>query len=529
MGPEANIDSILALEKEIEEGLGDTIQLKRVRNSLLNISIRVPPEVLGQVFRWNVIPVGDYSELEKGSYNFLLVCHHWFEVASGTPELWAYWGNTLKQWWRRYQRSGIAPLDLVLHTDYTLGNPVLFDGPLRDAVRTRVACGSIRSIHLGDPGGEVLQSVVASLILDGEDIQDSSVESLIVDNYFLDISPFLIRYHFPRLRVLSLYWRGISSWDHLKIQAMSLTTLSLWSFESPTRITRCQFISTLSSHPNLQDLSLCEAMAPEEVGDGSTSRVSLNQLKKLRLCGLSREVLSLLDWMEYPDEMDFVHLGLSRCIGKTILEFFASYLRDRIRRDVRFRSRLGIRLSGATDSLSFRVGTLGQLDALPVLPGHGYPSVSFAVEFGDGLPKGGIEKLCSNLLKATPQERIVEFTLGPNRGIMKKVTLPVTMPNVENLYLLRPDISGTFLQPRRLSRTKLLPSIRHLYLSYPTLQNDDDWRPLIAYLTHQTSGGQAISLGLRRKAPPVSPEVVREIESLVDGFDLRYFGDEDKG
>ena len=101
MGPEINIDSILALEKRIEEGLGDIIQFKRARNSLLNISTRVPVELLGQVFCWNVIPDCN-GYLKMGSYNFLLVCHRWFEVASGTPELWTYWGNTLGRWSRRY-------------------------------------------------------------------------------------------------------------------------------------------------------------------------------------------------------------------------------------------------------------------------------------------------------------------------------------------------------------------------------------------------------------------------------------------
>ena len=46
MGPEANIDLIRVLEKQIEEGNGDIIKLKRDRNSLLNISTRVPPEIL---------------------------------------------------------------------------------------------------------------------------------------------------------------------------------------------------------------------------------------------------------------------------------------------------------------------------------------------------------------------------------------------------------------------------------------------------------------------------------------------------
>ena len=75
MGPEINIDSILALEKQVKEGLGDIIQLKPARNSLVNISTLMPPELLGQVFRWNIIPDGDFGELKKGSYNFLLVCH----------------------------------------------------------------------------------------------------------------------------------------------------------------------------------------------------------------------------------------------------------------------------------------------------------------------------------------------------------------------------------------------------------------------------------------------------------------------
>jgi len=93
----------------------------------------MPPELLGQVFRWNVIQDGSFGELKKGSYNFLLVCHKWFEVASGTPELWAYdWGNSLKQWSRRYQRSGNAFIDLVLHKQYFTDDEdrVTFDGPL---------------------------------------------------------------------------------------------------------------------------------------------------------------------------------------------------------------------------------------------------------------------------------------------------------------------------------------------------------------------------------------------------------------
>jgi len=116
---EINLDSILALEKQIEghEGHEQTIiQLKRTRNSLLNVSTLLPPEILGGIFRCNVIPDGDFNGLPNGSYNFLLVCHHWLEVASCTPELWSFWGNSARDWEHRHSRCRTTPLDLVLET-----------------------------------------------------------------------------------------------------------------------------------------------------------------------------------------------------------------------------------------------------------------------------------------------------------------------------------------------------------------------------------------------------------------------------
>ena len=50
MGREINIDSILALDKQIEEHERALIQLKRTRNSLLNVSTLLPPEILGKIF-----------------------------------------------------------------------------------------------------------------------------------------------------------------------------------------------------------------------------------------------------------------------------------------------------------------------------------------------------------------------------------------------------------------------------------------------------------------------------------------------
>lgn len=114
MDREAKLDSIRDLEKQIQDHERAIIQLKRARNSLLNVSTHLPPEILGDVFLSNVIPDRDFSGLAEGSYDFLLVCHHWYNVALRPPELWSSWGNTIRDWSRRYARCGSVPLDLVL-------------------------------------------------------------------------------------------------------------------------------------------------------------------------------------------------------------------------------------------------------------------------------------------------------------------------------------------------------------------------------------------------------------------------------
>ena len=522
MGPEVNIDYILALENQIKEGVGDVANLKRSRNSLLNISMRVPPEILGHVFRWSIAP-GSFCGSRKGSYNFLLVCHHWFEVASSTPELWTYWGNTLKQWSHRCQRSGTVPIDLVLNAYDPMhgGNDVPFDGPVREALQDRTAHDSIRSVRLQGWDTDLLRSVISSLTLDGEDIRYSSIESLTLEYADLDISTFLTRYRFPKLRDLRLSTGPkVSSWDHLKLQAASLTTLSLRLTVAPSRPTTPQLLSILAWYPNLQGLSLHEAMIPHDVGDGSTLRVPLRHLKKLSLRGEFCHVFCLLDRLECPDALDSVDLEFHECVWEEIPEFLEPYLRDRIRRDDRFQGRLGICASPMPDSISFGVGTVGEFNVLTMLPETGHPFLSFTVLFGDTLPQGVEEKLCINLITLAPLEHVVYFIGGFSPDAMRD--LLVAMPNIEYLNLEGSAVSDTFLHPDPVSHTKLLPSLRHLCLCRLTLQNDDDWSPLVAYLTHQTSGGQVISLRLCGGCPPLPPEVVREIEGLVEEFHLGY-------
>ena len=506
MGPETNIDAILALEKQIEEGVGDIHRLKRVRNSLLNISMRVPPELFGQIFHWNVIPEEDFGGLQKGSYNFLLVCHHWFEVASNTPELWAFWGHTIRQWSRWYQRSGTSPLDLVLSDNdpYALTEDVTpFDENLRDALRDRAARNSIRPVHLRgwDTHPDQLRSIISSLTLDGEGILDNSIESLMVERNDLDISDFLARYRFPKLRNFCLTTSvGVPSWDHLKLQAPSLTTLYLgFAPTTPNRPTTSQLLSILTVYPNIRDLSLSGAIIPHSDGDGATFRLPMCHLKKLHLSGDFRCVSRFLHRLQCPDALDKVFLCLSGCVGEEVSEFLVSYLRDRIRRDNRFQGGLEICFAYGFNSISLNLNIHGKSKILMTPPVNAYPYISFSARF-------------------TVRHRVDEI-LSTN--------LLAAIPNIESLRLFDPVVSDTFLRKDSPSHSKLLPSLRSLCLDYFTLQNHGDWNPLITYLTHQTSGVQPISLRLCGEHPNLPPGVVSEIEGLVEEFNIGYCNDDE--
>ena len=243
MDRETNIDLIRALDKQIEEGDGDIIKLKRNRNSL-NISMRIPPETLGHIFAQNFFRESrlPFEGLQKGSYNFLLVCHHWFEVASRTPELWSFWGNTLQDWKKRHHRSGAIPLDLVLYGD-KCDPGVPFDVSLQDAVRSRVTQDAIRQVHLSSNHwhGDTLNAVVSSLTPDGEGGRNDNIESIIWRHEgfpAVDVSNFFARSTLSGLCSLDLHGNfRVASWDRLASRATLLTTLSLdltLSSPSPT-------------------------------------------------------------------------------------------------------------------------------------------------------------------------------------------------------------------------------------------------------------------------------------------------------
>ena len=514
MGTEANTDLIRVLERQIEEGDGDIIKLKRDRNSLLNISTRVPPEILGYIFSWNLVRVLPFGGLPKRSYNFLLVCHHWFEVASNTPELWNFWGSTFQQWEKHCHRSGATPVDLVLYQNRRC--PGTFNEHLQDAVKSRVIQNTIRQVHLMSDSPRVLSPLISSLTPDGRGGQNENIESILLHSggsRALKVSNFLARSHLSRLRSLDLYGNiSIPSWDRLIPWTTLLTVLSLDIAteppQAPPRPTAAQLLSILTSNPSLQELFLTNAVLPNDA-ETSTSKVWLRHLKTLSLEGESRHLFGLLRQLTLPEMLDELQLIVFHPTVEDVSQALVPYMRDYFRRDPRFQDRLGVSSSNHS-SVSISVGVVRTRAAMPGLE---LPVVSLTLSTAPNM----LEQLLLDLITPIPRERIVSLNAfkPDTQGELFSM-----MPNIETLCISDVELSGGFLQPNAdgpRANTKLLPSLRFLSLQDLTLR-DNNWVHLTTYLAHQTSGNQAISLEIGGNLPHLCLEVMEEVEDLVEEF-----------
>ncbi|KAF9782958.1 hypothetical protein BJ322DRAFT_185346 [Thelephora terrestris] len=523
MGPEKNISSKLALEKQIEEGAGDVIQLKRARNSLLNIS-RMPPEILGDIFRWNIIPIGDFEGIQNGSYNFLLVCHHWFEVASKSPELWSFWGNTIYQWSRRYQLSGVnAPVDLALAYDEGDIDDTPFDEPLQSALQARVASNSIRSVHL--QGRRTLHhSIISSLTPNDKEVRYISIESVILMSPGLDASDFFAHYHFPKLRRLHLSVRvNDLTWNHLASHTTALTSLILKNMSSLSTLSTSKILSILASNPQLRTLHLVGSTIPHDSGDESESRVPLRHLKNIAMLGDFHPVFRLLRRLDHPSAMDVNYMSLFNCTSEAVSRTFGPFLRDCLLRDGRFLNQLVISVELYSRWAYINAAVAGDTNGLTLSPVGRPPFLTFSLSPRDDLPPQASEKLFANVVAQIPGEYVVSLKGTGNLNVIKEAV--TAMPNIRRLQLVDVPLSDGFLQPDPCgshANTKLLPSLRYLHL-HDTVAKD--WRPLIPYLIHQTSGGQAVSLRITGESVDICPSVMERIKELVEELVLELTWD----
>jgi hypothetical protein len=503
MDREINLDSIRALEKQIQEHERAIIKLKRTRNSLLNVSTLLPPEVLGNIFRWNVIPDGDFGGLTKGSYNFLLVCHHWFQVASGTPGLWCFWGNSIQDWTHRHARCRTAPLDLVL-----IGCASdRLDDTLRGALQDRAARDTIRRVHLKGGSAEFLNSIISSIITEGEETRTNSTESFVlwdISGLGVDVSYFFSRYHFPKLQRLDFHGCNISSWDLLRSRTTSLTALSLVTNKPPLP-TLSQMLSILSANPNLQSLQLSHDSVPD-VDNDRASCVRLPHLKQLHLGSDLPRIFGMLNRLELPDKMDVLKLTMFESSPSDLLQILGPYLGNRVRR----RSLGRLRLSAYRDDSYFTIRVGDPCEGVLTLANEfmtveGITSATLGEEEAD--------KLCFDIIAHIPLQEVVEvITTLP---ILRSEKLCAQMCNLTRLRLVCVDLSAWLVKP---SIEGLLYRLRSITIVSPRL-SDGDWSLFTNFLTCRAAAGHRIASLSLSCYPHMGEGVVESIRGAVEVFE----------
>ena len=360
MRGEINIESIMALEDQIRQHEVAIANLKRARNSLLNIS-RLPPGVLGKVFRWNVSFKGGFDGLKKGSHNFPPVCQHWHEVALGTPELWSFWGNTLMDWTRCSRRSRTAPVDLVLGAGPAKDT---FRDTLSNVLRDRAARDAIRRVHLRSADSDLLRSIISQIT--PEEPRFTSIEAFILQDesgsMSVDISDFLTHNRFLKLQHFEYYGFTISSWDLLKSRSSVLTALDIFFSGRAPSPTTSLLLSVLASYPTLQKVALSWFDPDDGVGAPS-GRASLHHLKDLELVAPSKDLFGLLNQLNHPRNMDHLKITPDPCQFEDVSRTVGPYLRDYLQRRGRSQNGLGLSLEPPHKaSIFLYISDMGQIN-----------------------------------------------------------------------------------------------------------------------------------------------------------------------
>ena len=504
---EINIDSIRALDEEIRKQEEIIIKLKRTRNSLLNVSM-LPPEVLGGIFHWNVMREGDFDGLKARSHNFLLVCHHWFEVASCTPELWSFWGKSLKDWVRWYSRSKTIPLDLVLDADAFYDERL--SKTLIDALQGHVNRDTIRRVHLRSRRSVILTSVLSSLTSRGGEVRSNSMESLVLWNRDVhppvDLSNFFAGYHFPKLQRLELKHCTISTWDHLMSRTGALTNLSLCLARPPCNVTTSQLLSIFASNPLLQRIALVCGMVPNDYDDDLSSCVPLRHLKYLELAGNLQDIFRLLHRLDHPEILDELVITPNRYMITEISQIIGPYFRDHLERCGRNQSGLGLDLRYKGDCLVLRVGVVVGGDPRLLRMGK-------VVTLNAGGQNTGRAVL--DLIAQGPREEFVHFQVLNKTRTMGDIH--TSLPNLRTLHLTGLHLPTAFPERNSGGDEGILPCLRHLILECSTT-DDGDWSPLLTFLAGRASTGNRLCLLRIVGVDRMSSEMEERIRELFEGL-----------
>ena len=508
---ETNVNSMQVLEEQIKGHQRPIIELKRTQNSLLNIST-LPPEILGDIFCRCAIPEG----FEERTYTFLLVCHHWFEVASCTPELWGFWGNNLRDWEEHHLRYPEIPLDLILLDGSRFTGGTL-DRAVHDSLRDRASRDSIWRVHLRANDWTLLSSILFPLTANRE-VRYNCVESFILrngDDTPVNVSRFFAYNRFRKLQHLELTNCTISSWNYLTLQTTALTTLVLHlSWHSPIPTTP-QLFSILASNPALRKVALTGCSVPNDGDEDPSPQLPLHRLEELKLAGRSHDISRLLLRLGHPELMHDLDLALDHCAVEDISNVIGPYLRDYLRHRGWSQNKLGLHISSKNRIIRLHIGDIGGLPPFTPVSERMVPFVTITINPVQ-TPLGDTrERILLGLFAHTPQEEIV---------YLRTYGKPTAM---ENIYPRLPKLKVLYAQEAPLAAVlpseggdNWVPFLRHVFLER-VIAHGNDWTPLMTFLSRRASPGKWLDSLEIVNPSHMYPEEAEDIGNAVRDFRTR--------
>jgi len=276
--------------------------------------------------------------------------------------------------------------------------------------------------------------------------------------------------------------------------------------------TTSQVLSLLASNPGIRCFELQWLWVSDDGGNDSMSPVPLHHLERLSLEGSFHHVFPILRQLELPKRIDNVTLNFSHCGLAEVRETVRSFIRDHLRRDSRFEDRLGVSTSSSAKWFTLQACTIG---VGPGLLPQNPPHVEFEMQLAESLSLEVHKGLFIDTLTHLPREGVVY--LKTNLMVAEMVDILIKMPNIEHLYFFDMIIrKGFLLQGSGETNThqNLLPSLKRLYLENVQTE-DEDWGPLITYLTHKASDNQAISLEVFGNRVHICSDVLDQIYGLA--------------
>ena len=354
------------------------VYLGGLRSPLFNGPVYLPPEVLGHIFWCRVVSgVNSSGSISRGTYNFLLVCRHWFDVATSTPSLWAFWGTSLREFLTFHRHSGDVPLYINLtniNSDrVTDASYILQDWSVQRRIcdlHIRTSPGALTNILslMSMPRPSLVRSRIKSLKFIAEEQRNAGLPEELPD-----ITNFLKAYSLPELRSLVLHNCRLM-WESLIYQSSGLTRIDIRAHNGCTKPTILQLATLFAVNIRLEEihLSLDIASMPKNFLSELPTSIVLPHLRRLIIRRGVSDHIRLLNRLAFSNLLKQVDIGLyldrtiadvpkalAPCMRKVFLECRSSKLVAHI---IYSRGGMDIKVSWpgeGGDFLMLRTSTLG--------------------------------------------------------------------------------------------------------------------------------------------------------------------------